>query len=498
MTQNAADAAPELIAGRYQLERVIARGGMGVVYLAQQVMLNRQVALKVLSPPADVDDGASFEERFRLEAETLAALDHRNIVTLYDYGQMPDGRFFLALEFIDGPRFTDLLRSGTLTIERTIKLILQVCSALRYAHKRGVVHRDLKPSNLLIRRDDDGEECVKVVDFGLVKAMEQDHEITRAGLILGSPHCMAPEQIQSQPIDHRCDIYAIGVLLFRSLTGKWPFHADTGTATMVCHIKDPVPRFADKAPNLEVPPGLEAIVRKCLAKRAPDRYPDVSALARDLRAVIGLDPGGTSTASLSFGEDTYDSAPSGPRTPPTLLPDEHSGQAPVPQAGGRSGLLVAALLVLLVLGGGGAMFMMYKVRKGADPGTEAAAAEVFEAAGAAEAGAGAVPEPVEDAPAEAGAAEPSEGEAAEAEAPAEAAPAPVAEARPAQSSRPSGSAARSTQPAAGSGAQAGAGQAGAGKADPAASGSEATGQPAEGEAAEGEGHGGYMGLPDDF
>ncbi len=371
MTQPSTDSTTELIAGRYEVERIVARGGMGVVYLAQQVMLNRAVALKVLAPPADVDDGSGFEERFRLEAETLASLDHRNIVTLYDYGQMKDGRFFLALEFIDGPRYTDLLRSGTLTVERSVRLLLQVCSALRYAHKRGVIHRDLKPSNLLIRVDDEGEECVKVVDFGLVKCMEQDHDITRAGLILGSPHCMAPEQIQGQPVDQATDIYAMGVLLFRSITGKWPFHADTGTATMVAHIKDPIPRFADKAPGIEVPPSLESIVRKCLAKQPSQRYSDAVELMRDLRASIGLDPdtatstslGGVGTrvpsaALLSTGSGTL-------RTSSTLLPSdtEHAGAARRPS---RTWLWGLVALVFLLVGGAGVGLVTYKMRQAVD------------------------------------------------------------------------------------------------------------------------------------
>ena len=497
MTQNAADTAAELIAGRYQLERVIARGGMGVVYLAQQVMLNRPVALKVLSPPVDTDDGASFEERFRLEAETLASLDHRNIVTLYDYGQMPDGRFFLALEFIDGPRFTDLLRSGTLTVERTIKLLLQVCSALRYAHKRGVVHRDLKPSNLLIRLDDDGEECVKVVDFGLVKVMEQEHEITRAGLILGSPHCMAPEQIQSQAIDHRCDIYAMGVLLFRSLTGQWPFHADTGTATMVSHIKDPVPRFAEKAPGLELPAGLEAVVRKCLAKRADDRYPDVSALMRDLRAVLGLDPGSSTTATMSLGglglaiTGDMDTQPSGMASSPTLLPPDRevpTQEPPREEAGGGRGLLLVALVLLLVFGGGGAMFMMYSLRKGAAPPPGGEAVEAQPVAPT-EPEIKVVEEHLEAMPA---------GGDDEAEAGSAEAPGGSAEAVEGPRSKV-GKTPRSTQPKAepaGSAkeqkaANPDATAAGQGTAKPDA-GSDGT------DKAEGEGHGGYMGLPDDF
>lgn len=279
---------PQLVAGRYRVDRLIARGGMGSVFLCHDLELPRPVAVKVLRPGADAEGSGRFVDRFHLEAKTLASLNHNNIVTLYDYGQTDDGQFYLALEYIEGPRFTDLVRQGPMAVERASELILQVCRALRYAHKRGVVHRDLKPSNLLIRVDDDGEEHVKVVDFGLVKVLEgDDQSLTRAGLILGSPHCMAPEQIRGQDVDHRSDIYAIGILLFRAVVGTWPFHGDSSTATMIAHINQPIPAFAEANVDLVVPEGFENIVRRCLQKRPEDRYADVPALMRDLRTMLG-------------------------------------------------------------------------------------------------------------------------------------------------------------------------------------------------------------------
>ncbi|MCB9675710.1 MAG: serine/threonine protein kinase [Alphaproteobacteria bacterium] len=279
-----------IIAGRYQIDRLIARGGMASVYLAHQVKLNRPVALKILTPPPDAEDSAAFEERFRLEAETLAALDHPNIVILHDFGELDDGRFFLAMEFVDGPRLSDILRDGPMECERALQLVTQVAAALRYAHKRGVVHRDLKPSNLLVKTDDDGAEQVKVVDFGLVKLTEADQSITRAGLILGSPHCMSPEQVKGLEVDHRADIYAIGVLLFRVLTGQYPFHGANSAATMIQHLNHDIPTFYSVAPELVVPDGLEAVVRKCLAKTASERYQDTSELLADLATCMAQPP----------------------------------------------------------------------------------------------------------------------------------------------------------------------------------------------------------------
>lgn len=279
-----------IVADRYRVDRLIARGGMAAVYLAQHVKLNRPVALKVLSPPADAEDPESFEERFKLEAETLASLDHPNIVILHDFGEMEDGRFFLAMEMVDGPRVSDLVKDGPIPVERALNLILQVCAALRYAHKRGVVHRDLKPSNLLVKVKDSGEEVVKVVDFGLVKLTTDDQSITRAGLILGSPHCMAPEQIKGADIDHRADIYATGILIFRLITGAYPFHGPNSAATMIAHMNEATPTFFSVAPELVAPAGLEEVVRRCLEKRPDDRYPDMQVLMNDLAAVMNLPP----------------------------------------------------------------------------------------------------------------------------------------------------------------------------------------------------------------
>jgi len=284
-----------VIAGRYEIERLIARGGMAAVYLARQRNLRRKVALKILSPPNNAEERATFEERFRREAETLASFDHPHIVTLYDYGEVDEpsqvghqGRFYLAMEYIEGPRLADLLYEGPIPAPEAIRLMGQVCRALRFSHRRGVVHRDLKPSNLLIKYDDDGNAQIKVVDFGLVKLKDDDQSITRAGMILGSPHCMAPEQIRGEPIDHRADIYAVGVLLFRCVLGQYPFHGSTSTATMISHLNDPIPAFRDMAPEIAAPPGLEDVVRRCLAKETADRYFDMVSVFQALRSVVSM------------------------------------------------------------------------------------------------------------------------------------------------------------------------------------------------------------------
>ncbi|MBX2799832.1 MAG: protein kinase [Myxococcales bacterium] len=279
-----------IVAGRYQVDKLIARGGMATVYLAHQVGLNRPVALKILTPPPESEDAAAFEHRFRLEAETLAQLDHPNIVILHDFGETEDRRFYLAMEFIDGQRLSDMLKDGPMQVDLALRLLLQVCAGLRYAHKRGVVHRDLKPSNLLVRKLDDGDFQVKLVDFGLVKLTSDDQSITRAGLILGSPHCMAPEQVRGLEVDHRADIYAIGVLLFRILTGHYPFHGPNSAATMIAHLNQSVPTFYSVAPDIIVPEGLEEVVRRCLSKNPNERFSNVREVMEALGACMQVAP----------------------------------------------------------------------------------------------------------------------------------------------------------------------------------------------------------------
>ncbi|MEZ4234601.1 MAG: serine/threonine-protein kinase [Myxococcota bacterium] len=288
-----------IVAGRYRVDRLIARGGMSTVYLAHQTKLNRPVALKVLSPPPSGDDAAAFEQRFRREAQTLAQLDHNNIVVLHDYGETEDGRYYLAMEYIDGPRLSDLLKDGPLPVQEALNLLIQVCAGLRYAHRRGVVHRDLKPSNLLVRRSDEEMDQVKIVDFGLVKLVETDQSITRAGLILGSPHCMAPEQVKGLQIDHRADIYAVGILLFRTITGQYPFHGTNSAATMIAHLNQAIPTFYSVAPEVEVPPGLEEVVRRCLAKHPADRYPDMRELIEAITPLMDVPPEGLGIRTLT-------------------------------------------------------------------------------------------------------------------------------------------------------------------------------------------------------
>jgi serine/threonine-protein kinase len=185
------------------------------------------------------------------------------------------------MEYIEGVRFNDLLRSGPLEPMRALRLIVQVCDALRYAHEHKVIHRDIKHSNVLVRNRN-GVEQVKVVDFGIAKMMEDETGLTLTGVVLGSPHFMAPEQARGSTLSHQVDIYAVGVLLYCSLVGRYPFNGDSFHKIVFGHLGKEVPTFQEANPAVQINPNLEAIVRRCLAKEPTQRFPDVDDLLRTL------------------------------------------------------------------------------------------------------------------------------------------------------------------------------------------------------------------------
>ena len=257
------------------------------------------IALKVLAPPleASADERERFQQRFLLEAKTLAGLDHPNIVTVYDYGHTEDGDLYIAMEYVDGWRFNDLLKQGRLPVERALVLVRQVCGALQYAHNRGVIHRDIKNSNVLVKRDMRGREVVKVVDFGIVKLSKGNVHLTQVGIILGSPHFMAPEQAQGKDVDHRVDIYAVGVLMYCALAGRYPFTGQHSTAILTAHLTQRPPTFKEVAPDLELPQGLETVVRRCLKKEPTERFFFIDSVITEIYTYTGPREGPTDEMS---------------------------------------------------------------------------------------------------------------------------------------------------------------------------------------------------------
>ncbi|MCA1829288.1 MAG: serine/threonine protein kinase, partial [Myxococcales bacterium] len=216
-----------IINDRYKIVEQIGHGGMGRVYKALQAPLDRLIALKVLGAGHDRDP--NFYKRFFLEASVTAKLTHPNTITLYDYGRTEDGIFFIAMEYLNGRTLSHAMQQdGPLAQERVIHIAQQICRSLREAHALGIIHRDLKPANVMLLRQHDDHDFVKVLDFGLVKFFHGENpegDITNAGTFMGSPHYIAPEQARNQSPDQRCDIYSLGVLLYHMLTGRVPFTA---------------------------------------------------------------------------------------------------------------------------------------------------------------------------------------------------------------------------------------------------------------------------------
>lgn len=259
-----------VINDRFRVIAELARGGMGVVYEAEQLPLGRSVALKVLLPRHDAEQDAEFNERFFLEAAVASRLHHPNTVTIFDYGRTNDGVYFIAMELLRGRSLhAELKELVSLPADRVVHIASQIARSLREAHRGGVVHRDLKPANVLLVPRDEDPDFVKVLDFGLVKALnvEGDGVSTQTGMFLGSPRYMSPEQIRGEAQDGRSDVYALGVLMYHLLSGGTPFDDPTQANVLIAHVRDPAP-----AMRCPVPRELSDLVMDCLEK-SPDQRP---------------------------------------------------------------------------------------------------------------------------------------------------------------------------------------------------------------------------------
>ena len=424
------------VAGRYKVIKLLGEGGMGQVYLAEHTAIEKRIALKVLR--SEYAHKGEIVTRFQQEAISASRIKHPNVLDVFDFGQLENGCFYLAMEFLEGNDLADeLQRSRVLTAPRALPIAMQICRALSAAHGKGVVHRDMKPENVFLQRTGDGEEIVKIVDFGIAQlkpsneeaAKESTHRrLTRTGMIFGTPEYMAPEQASGKHADLRCDVYAVGIILYELFTGSVPFTGETFLGVLTKHLNEMPPDMRSVYPDLHLSPELEGVVQRALAKDPTHRYQTMNELSQALAATPEGQYAGLRGPYSQVGGDQRGSVLPGVNPNPTAQQfvgnpsvAQAPGQSPVltdaaraavtmprqetmeaaraeTQLGGEavtrppvkpssSGGIVIALLGVLVVGGGAAAFFLRspsatttepsaQVKAAEPPGTVPVAAEV--------------------------------------------------------------------------------------------------------------------------
>jgi serine/threonine protein kinase len=302
----------EVLANRYMVEHKLGEGAMGTVYRARHVKVGRPFAVKVLHPRLLVD--RKVVQRFEREAELAGRLHHPNVIGVVDVGET-HGLRYMVMDFAEGPDLAQLLGQAPIPAPRIINLVRQLLEGLYHAHEQGLIHRDFKPENVIIERDSHGAEVPRIVDFGIAilreggESPDAPGRLTTNGLVLGTPHYMAPEQAVADPVDHRIDLFALGIVLYEMLCGKLPFDGSGVEVARANLLLDP-PRIAERVPFLEIDPLLEALARRLMAKKRDARPPTAKA-ARELLDLIDRD---RSAAAAALG------VPLAPRPPMTTMP----------------------------------------------------------------------------------------------------------------------------------------------------------------------------------
>ena len=288
-----AELAPGTEIAGYRIEEVIGRGGMGIVYRAEHLHLGRMVALKLMPPAhANADE---YRRRFVREARLAASINHPNVITVFDAGEA-DGRLYIAMEHVDGTDLRALLEERGAALERseTAGIVTALAKALDAAHAGGLVHRDVKPANVLLAHGH-----TWLTDFGLTTHTAAGQALTNAGMVVGTPDYVAPEQIKGEKVDGRADVYALGCLVFQCLTGELPFEADSDIDVLRMHVEEPPPPPSTFDPAL--PAAVDTVMARALAKDPRDRWPTASSFAAALRAALGF--------NRRRGEDVDQAAP---------------------------------------------------------------------------------------------------------------------------------------------------------------------------------------------
>ena len=324
----------KVLAGKYRLDAYLSRGGMGSVYRATHLMLEKPVALKVIKP--ELVGSSEFARRFQREARAATSLNHPNIVAVYDLGQAEDGTLYIAMELVDGPSLKDAIqKGGPMDPIRIVRLVRQVLGALALAHRHHIVHRDLKPQNIMLASDRDGNEIAKLVDFGIAKTFDDRTQLTSTGFAIGTPQYMAPEQASGSDVDGRSDLYSLGIILYEMLVAEVPFNDPSTPAILVKHLTEAPMRPSLRRTDIEVHRGLEDIAVRCLEKDPAKRYQSAEEMAQAMAAAVSLDGSAASVseaATLPMGAphltmgSTHTAARAVP-TPPANVPAPSSAPA---------------------------------------------------------------------------------------------------------------------------------------------------------------------------
>ncbi len=349
--------------GRYRLDRRLGDGGMAVVYAGTDVLLRRQVAIKVLREQYAADE--DFVRRFYNEAQSAARLSHPNIVNTYDVGR-EDNTYYIVMELVDGTTLAEMIRSdGRIPEPVAIDYAAQMANGLAYAHRQGLLHRDIKPANILITHDD----VVKLSDFGIARALtQQTLAVTQPGMVMGSVYYISPEQAQGLELREPSDLYSVGVVLYQMLTGKLPYTGESPVAVALKHVSEPPPRIA--AAGIEVSPAIAAIVDRLLQKNPADRFQSASEVATALREARERPM--VASAAPTSTVNTPSSASDPDRPVPMRPPPRRSQATPRRGEGNGEGAEVSyetlpegsnvrrnialAVALILAIGGGYAIF----------------------------------------------------------------------------------------------------------------------------------------------
>ncbi len=392
-----------LVAGKYRIVKQLGEGGMGCVYLAEQQLGStaRKVALKTLHKHLSHDP--AIKARFDREAGTVAALEHPNTIQVYDFGAMEDGTLYLVMEFVQGRSVADILeKDGAMPPARVENIMRQVCGSLEEAHGHGIVHRDLKPDNVVLCERAGTKDWVEVLDFGIAKRSSEhdpnEAKLTQQGMVLGTPPYMSPEQFTGQPVDSRSDIYALGIMAYEMLVGKYPFEANTAWEWASKHMTESPRPIETQALGTNVPERMRHAITRALAKNKDERYATVKefyeafssggAAGAPHTAVMGapshVDNGAPAASSPQPRAQTEMAAPAmgglGPN-PHAMTPAPFPGSPPISHPGGPPigipagpahgmtsgggekkggmGLIIGlGALAILLLGGGAAVFLL--------------------------------------------------------------------------------------------------------------------------------------------